>query len=119
MAQHNDFGKLGEEKAAAFLQQSGYTIRARNYRYRKAEIDIIAQKGNVLAIVEVKSRHAPFLGDLSVSISAKKKELLVMAADAYVNVKDLNVEVRFDIITVIGKGEQLQLQHIEDAFFHF
>ena len=119
MAQHNDFGKLGEEKAVAYLQQNGYVIQARNYRYRKAEIDIVAQKGNILAIVEVKSRQAPFLAELSDSINAKKKELLVMAADAFVITKDLDVEVRFDIITVVGKSEQFQLQHIKDAFYHF
>ena len=119
MGKHNEFGKLGEEKAAVFLQQKGYAIRARNYRYLKAEIDIIAQKGNILAVVEVKSRSAPFLGKLSDSVNQKKMKLLVMAADHFVNERHLDVEVRFDLITVLQKGNKLEVQHTQDAFYHF
>ncbi len=119
MGNHNEFGKLGEEKAAALLQQKGYVIHARNYRYLKAEIDIIAQKSDILAVVEVKSRNTNFLETLSDSINPKKRRLLVMAADYFVNERNLDVEVRFDIITLLQKGSQLELEHIENAFYPF
>ena len=56
MADHNDFGKLAEELAESFLVEKNYKILAKNYRYLKAEIDIIAQFENQIVIVEVKAR---------------------------------------------------------------
>jgi putative endonuclease len=55
MAEHNDLGKFGEQMAVDFLIQKGYTILETNWIFDKAEIDIIAQKGTVLAVVEVKT----------------------------------------------------------------
>jgi len=119
MGKHNEFGKLGEAKATAFLEQQGYLILARNYRYLKAEIDIIAQKETTLAVVEVKSRTADFLVSLSETVDQKKIQLLVMATDHFVNERQLDVEVRFDIVTVLKKGANFELEHIKDAFYHF
>ncbi|WP_036381847.1 YraN family protein [Muricauda sp. MAR_2010_75] len=119
MGEHNEFGKQGEALAVAFLLNSGYEICAQNYRYQKAEIDIIARQGNVLAIVEVKSRKMGFLEDISTTINSKKKKLLVMAADHYVQEMDLDVEVRFDVITVVQKGASFEIDHLEDAFYFF
>ncbi|MDP5231233.1 MAG: YraN family protein [Cellulophaga sp.] len=119
MADHNEFGKVGEQLAVDFLIKNNYKIKHRNYRYLKAEIDIIAQKGNILAIVEVKSRSTNFIDDLNDLIPAKKIKLLVSAADHYVVEKKLDVEVRFDIITIFKQNGTFKLDHIEDAFYHF
>lgn len=119
MGTHNEFGKLGEKMAADYLQKNGYDIRYRNYRYLKAEIDILAQKGTVLAVVEVKSRSSDELMEIAETVNKKKIGLLVSAADHYVIENDLDVEVRFDIITILKKGKGFQLEHLEDAFFHF
>ncbi|KPM32257.1 Hypothetical protein I595_1907 [Croceitalea dokdonensis DOKDO 023] len=119
MGKHNELGKLGEEKAIAYLQKKGYTIKYKNYRYLKGEIDIIAQKENILAIVEVKSRTNAFLEDLSETVNPKKIKLLVATANQYVMENNLDLEVRFDIVTVLQKGTQFQLEHLEDAFYHF
>jgi len=119
MADHNDFGKVGEQLAVNFLRKEGYTILARNYRYLKAEIDIIAQQKNNLVIVEVKSRNSGFLGDLNDLISHKKRELLILAANTYVIENDIDLEVRFDIITIIKQNNTYDLEHIEDAFYFF
>ncbi len=119
MGKHNEFGKLGEEKAVAFLRKNGYKIKRRNYRYLKAEVDIIAQKGDILAIVEVKSRSSNFLEPIAQTVDQKKINLLVMAADRFVTEHDLDVEVRFDIITVLKKGPGFELEHLKDAFYHF
>jgi len=119
MATHNDLGELGEELAVEELEKNGYEIVERNWRYKKAEIDIIARKNDVLAIVEVKTRSSDYIGNPQDFVSPKKIKLLVEAVNDYVISKDLDVEVRFDIIAIIKNENILTLEHLEDAFFHF
>ena len=119
MGKHNEFGKLGEQKATDFLIKNGYEIKYKNYRYLKGEIDIIAQKGDILAIVEVKSRSSEILENIAETVNQKKINLLVATADHYITTQDLDVEVRFDIITILKKGNHFKLNHLKDAFYHF
>ena len=119
MAKHNDFGKLGEQKATDFLIKKGYTIKEKNYRYLKAEIDIIAQKEDIIAVVEVKSRSSEFIENIADTVNQKKIRLLVAAADQYVVEHNLDVDVRFDIITILKKGTTFKLEHLKNAFYHF
>ena len=119
MGVHNEFGKEGEELATAYLVNKGYLILCRNYRYLKAEIDIIAQKGNTIAIIEVKSRSSAYLENIAETVNKKKIGLLVTAADYYVNSNNLDREVRFDIITILKKNDKFLIEHLEDAFYHF
>lgn len=119
MGKHNEFGRLGEQLATDFLKEKGYQIKSRNYRYLKAEIDIIAQTGNVLAIVEVKSRSSTELQEIAETVNQKKIQLLVAAADQYVVENNLDMEVRFDIVTILKRGEAFEMNHLEDAFYHF
>lgn len=119
MAQHNELGKDGEKMAVTFLIKNGYTIRETNYRFHKAEVDIIAQKDNVLAVVEVKTRSTDYFGDPQDFVKPKKIKLLVGAIDDYVIKNDLDVEVRFDIIGIIKNKKGTRLEHLEDAFFYF
>lgn len=119
MGKHNEFGKLGEQFAVDFLLEKGYKVQYRNYRYLKAEIDIIAQKKNVLAIVEVRARSNDQIIPIAETITPKKIRLLAMAADHYVTEHDLDVEVRFDIITILKNSKIFKIEHLEDAFYHF
>lgn len=119
MAQHNELGKRGEEMAVAHLLATGYEIVARNYIYQKAEVDIIARKGNILAVVEVKTRSTPDFGDPQDFVKKKQINQLVKAIDFFVNEHDLDVEVRFDIVAIIKNKAGTRLEHIEDAFLHF
>lgn len=119
MAQHNELGKKGEELAIALLEEKGYLIRDTNWRYLKAEVDIIAQKGDILAVVEVKTRSSTDFGDPQDFVNPKKIKLLVTAIDEYVNSKDLDVEVRFDIMAIVKEGSRFNIEHIENAFYHF
>lgn len=119
MESHNEFGKLGEQKTVEFLRGKGYDILERNYRYLKAEIDIIARKDDTMAIVEVKSRNTGFLKNISDVVNPKKVKLLIMAADHYVQKMDLDVEVRFDVVTVVKNGNKIEIEHLENAFYHF
>ena len=119
MAEHNELGKLGEQKAITYLTQNGYSICDVNWRFQKAEIDIIAQKANVLVCVEVKTRTSNYFGDPQDFVDAKKTKLLVKAMNEYVISKDLDVDVRFDIIAIIHNKYKTELKHFEDAFFYF
>ncbi|MEO9572261.1 MAG: YraN family protein [Polaribacter sp.] len=118
MADHNELGKLGEELAIDFLIDKGYKILEKNYRYLKAEVDIIAQKGGVLAVVEVKTRSTDFFGNPQDFVNPKKIKLLISAIDHYVVEKDLDVEVRFDIIAIIHQ-KKIKIEHLKDAFLYF
>lgn len=119
MGAHNEFGKEGEKLAAAYLVKKGYLILYCNYRFMKAEIDIIAQKGNIIAIIEVKSRSSVYFENIAETVSKKKIMLLVSAADYYINTNKLDKEVRFDIITILKENNKFLIEHFEDAFYHF
>ena len=119
MAKIHDLGKKGETLAVNYLINKGYQILNRNFRYRKAEIDIIARKKEILAMIEVKTRNEGFYEGISETISIKKRNLMVSAADHYVTVNSLDLEVRFDIITLIKQDQGFLIEHIPDAFYHF
>lgn len=118
MAQHNDLGKFGEEQASKYLIEQGYQILARNYRFRKAEIDIIAQKDSFLTVVEVKTRKNSDFGEPESFVNPKKMKLLISAANEFVCTQDIDAEVRFDIISITIEP-QLHIEHIEDAYYFF
>ena len=101
MAAHNELGEKGELLAIDYLIKNKYQILEVNYRFLKAEVDIIAQKENVLAVVEVKTRSSDYFGNPQDFVNPKKIKLLLSAIDNYVIERDLDVEVRFDIIAII------------------
>lgn len=119
MGKHNEFGKEGEEIAVDYLIKNGYIIKYRNFRYLKAEIDIIAQKGNILAMVEVRARSNDQIINIADTITKKKIDLLVMGANYYVTEFNLDVEVRFDIIAILRNSKIYRIEHLESAFYHF
>ena len=119
MAQHNQLGKKGERLAVDFLLKKGYEIIERNYRFEKAEVDIIAKHSDTLAIVEVKTRSTSDFGNPQDFVKPKQIKNLVKAVDEYVTVNDLDVEVRFDIIAIVKSGKDFEIEHLENAFYHF
>ena len=119
MATHNDLGNKGEEIAVDFLIKNNYKILEKNWRYKKAEVDIIALKKGVLAIVEVKTRSTDYFGNPQDFVNQKKINLLVDAVNEYVISKNLDVEVRFDIIAILKNSEKFEINHLKDAFFYF
>ena len=119
MAQHNDLGKKGEQFAVDYLLKKDYQILERNYRFQKAEVDIIAQINDTLAIVEVKTRSTKDFGNPQDFVKPKQIQRLVKAVDEFVLVNGLDVEVRFDIIAIIKTGKQFEIEHLEDAFYYF
>jgi putative endonuclease len=119
MAEHNELGKLGEELSVEFLQKNGYDILETNWVFQKAEIDIIAQKGNILAVVEVKTRSSIDFGSPQDFVKPAKIQLLVKAINEYVISNDLDLEIRFDIIAISKEGKGFNIEHLEDAFYYF
>lgn len=117
MAHHNEFGQISEDRAVAYLMARGYTIRERNWRLGHKEIDIIAQKNGIIAIIEVKARKSDKYGDPIEAVTDEKIRNLVQAANAYVRYHRINLTVRFDIITIIGEPGNQTVEHIEDAFY--
>lgn len=119
MAQHNELGKKGEQLAVDYLLKNGYKIIERNYRFDKAEVDVIARKKDVLAIVEVKTRSTSNFGSPEEFVTPKQMQRLVKAVDEYVVVNDLDVEVRFDIVAIVKENKGFKIDHLENAFYHF
>ena len=116
MAAHNEFGKQGEELAAQYLINKGYEILERNWRNIHKEIDIIAKDGTDLVIVEVKTRQTDEYGNPDVAVTKQKQWRLISAANAYVFQNRLDINTRFDIISIIFKDGEPVIEHIEDAF---
>jgi putative endonuclease len=117
MAQHNETGKTGEDLAAEYLAEQGYHILERNWRYGKAEIDIICTRGPFIVFTEVKTRSTVFFGQPEQSVDKTKKGYLIKAANAYVLTNNIEKEVRYDILSIILRGQSHTIRHIEDAFY--
>lgn len=117
MATHNDFGKIAEDLAAEFLLKNGYTILVRNFRFQKAEIDIIAEKENTIIIVEVKARSTDAFMLPQEAVTKAKIKSIVSAANHFMEEFNKNQEVRFDIISVLpDEKKNLIIEHITNAF---
>ena len=120
MASHNDLGKKGEDIAAGFLEAKGYHIMDRNYRFEKAEVDMVALQLDPaeLVFVEVKTRSNTELNHPENAVSEKKKALIFKAADSCIYEKQMStVPVRFDVIAIgMDNPEHPMIHHIEDAF---
>lgn len=120
MAQHNELGKQGEALAASFLEAKGLQILDKNYRFQRAEIDLVALNLDPAEVVfvEVKTRSNTDFTYPEESITDKKKKLIFKAADSYLYEKQMQtVPVRFDIVAIsMDNPEEPIFHHIEDAF---
>ncbi|UCA58404.1 YraN family protein [Chryseobacterium rhizoplanae] len=120
MADHNDFGKIAEDIAADFLQKNGYKILTRNFRFQKAEIDIITEKDDLIIIVEVKARSTDVFMLPQEAVTKTKIRSIVLAANHYLEEYNKQNEVRFDIISILpDENKNLIIDHITDAFQAF
>lgn len=116
---HISTGKQGEQIACQYLLSRGYRIVDRNWRYSRAEVDIIAYDVDTLVFVEVKTKSYIHYGKPEESVSAFKERLYFDAANVYMELHEHEDEIRFDIIGVVIDNEgKATLDHIEDAFFH-
>ena len=116
MAKHNDLGKMGEDIAVQYLTDKGYEILERNWHNIHKEIDIIAKDGEELVIVEVKTRQSTEHGEPDLAVTRQKQTHLISAANAYIFKNLLDINTRFDIISIVFKDGEPIIDHIEDAF---
>ena len=118
MSIQQNHGAWGEGLAVPLLEQSGLVIVERNWRYKRAEIDIIARENGVLVFVEVKTRAYSAFGLPEGMVDQRKRKLLIDAAMAYMRSVGHEWEIRFDIVSVLGEpGKPTEIKHFRDAFF--
>jgi putative endonuclease len=118
LAAHIDLGKRGEDLAVDFLQLKGYKILERNWRYRHAEIDIIAMLDEKLIFIEVKTRSTDVFGSPEGFVNSKKQDLVAKAAGAYILKINHDWLIRYDVIAILlYPDETYSIEHFEDAFF--
>ena len=116
MAEHNELGNIGEERAQAYLRSKGYKILHTNWQTGKLELDIVARKDEWLVVIEVKTRSTETFEHPEEAITIKKIRNIINATHEYIFQFDWKGETRFDVISVIPHGQSFNIEHIEDAF---
>jgi putative endonuclease len=114
----HELGRAGEAAAAEFYTRAGYEVLARSYRYKRAEIDLVVQRGQeLLVFVEVKTRLGSQYGAPETFVSTRKKELFRLAATHLQEELDWRGDIRFDILALVPLSQGFQIELFEDAFY--
>jgi putative endonuclease len=110
-------GKIGEDLAARFLEQNGFKIIERNYRFERGEIDLIAEEGEELVFIEVKMRRSPVFGAPEDAVTEEKQEQVHTVADGYLFEHNIDNRLcRFDVVAIEFKNEKADIRHLRNAF---
>ncbi|MCX7780862.1 MAG: YraN family protein [Negativicutes bacterium] len=113
----SEIGAKGEEAACAYLIQRGYRILRRNYRQRSGEIDIIAEYGDLIVFVEVKTRRSVTYGSPAEAVGYRKQQKIIGAAMLFLGEHCLHGRsFRFDVLEVLLTGGTVRYNHIINAF---
>ena len=117
MAKHNILGRKGEDIAAEYLEKRGYTVLDRDWRSGHKDIDLVVTKDDTVVFVEVKTRSSTEYGNPEDAVTDRKILRIVNSADAYIRYKCIDMNVRFDIISIVSDGVEFKVEHIEEAFY--
>jgi len=117
VAEHNEIGIRGELLAFTHLQNEGYTLLEKNWRFKRDEIDLIVRKEDLIVFVEVKTRTNDYAGEPEAAVTMAKQKKIVRVAHEYLRDREDYEEVRFDIIGIITNSKGEEINHIEDAFY--
>jgi putative endonuclease len=117
MSEANELGKQGEEIAATYLRKLGYLILETNWRAGRNELDLIAKDKEFLVIIEVKSRSNDTFAEPEEAVTIPKQQAIIRAANSYIYRKNIKLETRFDIISIIHNNNETRINHIKDAFY--
>jgi putative endonuclease len=109
-------GIFGEHLAQRYLKNKGYQILATNFRFSKLELDIVCEADGKLVVVEVKTRQTAEIGEPWRAVTRSKQRQIIKAANHYIFTKDVHLETRFDIVSIVHNGFRTDLEHLEDAF---
>lgn len=116
MARHNETGKTGEKLAAEWLAQNGFILIEKNWRHKRLEVDLIAEKNNILHFIEVKCRTSKNFGLPEESVSQKKIENLLRASEEYVILFPTRLRIQFDVLAITLQGKNTEYFLIEDVY---
>ncbi len=117
MSESHELGRKGEDHASSYLKNKGYRILFRNWKWGNHEIDIIAENSEFVVFIEVKTRSADFMEEPVKAVPAAKQKSIIRAAEGYIQRFRIDKESRFDIVSIIKKKEDYEIDHIEDAFY--
>jgi len=111
-------GEIGEDEAVRFLKKAGFKILERNFSCKSGELDVIAEDGDAVVFVEVKTRSSTSHGRASEFVDSKKQERIIKTAYVYLQGEygDDLPHVRFDIVEVYKDGDKYSCEIIKDAF---
>ena len=109
-------GNWGEERAAELLKRKGYRIIAMQWKSLRFEIDIIAEKGNEIIFVEVKTRTSEDYGQPWEAVKHDKRRKICNSADQYIRMNQCDKEPRFDIISIVRTDDKTKITHLQSAF---
>lgn len=98
------------------MQKKGYEIITANWRFQKGELDIITKQHNQLVIVEVKTRTSEEFESPKEAVTIPKQKRIVKAVYAYIQEKIIDLQCRFDVVSVLIQGSKIDVEHIEDTF---
>jgi len=115
MNQH-ELGIFGEQLAKKSLQENGYEIVYSNYRFRHVELDLVCKKDSKLIVVEVKTRFSNAIGEPWQAVTKSKQRQLIRAANFYIEQFDIDLDTRFDVVSIIHNDKETKIEHIIDAF---
>lgn len=114
----HSLGNRGENAATEYLRSNGYVIRDRNWKTGRHEVDIIAEKGDFIVFVEVKTRSENYISTPEDAVTVPKQRSIIFVASTYIRRYKIEKECRFDVIAVVkGSGQQLKIEHIKNAFY--
>lgn len=113
---HDLLGKWGEAYALNYLSELGYTLKARNYKFNRMEIDLVLTDHDILVVVEVKTRHSAELGEPWRAVNLAKQKQIIRVANYYTKSIQWPHEVRFDVVSIVHNSNHTDLKHIKDAF---
>ena len=114
----HQLGHDGEEAALRYLLARGYELLHRNYRYRRAEVDLIMRQGPALLVfVEVKARSSTHYGHPEEFVTERKRQLLRLTAEHLQETLNWQGDIRFDILALTPDAQGLRVEHFEDAFY--
>jgi putative endonuclease len=117
MAQHNETGSTGEKLASAWLVKNGYTIKEMNWRYKHLEVDIIADKGDTVHFIEVKTRSSTLFGYPEESITKVKMKNLKDAAEQYQYQHPGIKWIQFDVLAILFKSGKVDYWFNQDVYW--
>ena len=112
-----ELGKLGESLAENYLSLKGYKIIDRNVRFKRFEIDLVAQKDELIVIIEVKARQTDAIGEPWRAVTRSKQRQIIKVADNYIKRRQINKNVRFDVVSIVHHSFGTQIEHIPAAFY--